>query len=315
MEPECLLLGNLLRNSAGARLSLPRLTASRGSQRSTAKPSALPSPGDRLSDLSGPQAETGMCVQPKESRVLIAEHCYVLAGPPRPPRAFSHLSQMWHSALTGSKVHSWKGSGCGLRVFSGLGKGRSRSWVCAWEWGLMGIAGLPGLGSRRSGASELHAHPLPGCPSCFFSAAKPLSPHVRLIGWSRLLAILGQGIIPHASFPRRGVHTDPEPPEELLSLQPQRPAAESLTACCMEGFYGRGPYVPGGCSLAHRFPWANAVCAKCLRCAENVAPVPEAQGILFGPRAMCQAGLPCWESLHFPNCPRASGAHLEGAWV
>ena len=150
----------------------------------------------------------------------------------------------------------------------------------------MGIAGIPWLRSRRSGASKLHANAIPGCPSCFFSAAKPLSPHMHLIERSILLAILGKDLIPQASFAQRGMQFDPEPPEELQSLQPQRPAGEFMIACCMEGFYGRVPCFPGGGSFSHCFLWGNTVCAKCLLGAENVSPVPEEQGILFVHRAM-----------------------------
>ena len=100
------------------------------------------------------------------------------------------------------------------------------------------------------------------------------------------LPFLGRESSHTASFPRRGVHTDPEPPEELPSLQPQRPVAESMTACCMEGFYGRGPCFPGRGSFSHCFPWGNTACARGLLCAQNLSPVPEVQGILFGHRAM-----------------------------
>ena len=101
-----------------------------------------------------------------------------------------------------------------------------------------------------------------------------------------MLAILCKELIPQASFPWRGLRNAPEPPEELQTLQTTRAAAESMTACCMEGFDGRVPCNPGGDSLSQCFPWGNIVCAKCLLCAENLSPAPEVQGILFGHRAM-----------------------------
>ena len=81
VQPECLLLANVLRTSFGVRPLLPCWSASRWCHRSTQNLSALPSALARPAELSLPQAATPVCIQPTESRVPLPEHCCAGAAP------------------------------------------------------------------------------------------------------------------------------------------------------------------------------------------------------------------------------------------
>ena len=123
-EPGCLLLGELLRNSCGARLPLPCLAASRWCPRSTEKLAALNSAVDLLADVSAPSSNSSVHPAPNKESAF-PERCYAMAAPGRPPRASSPLTPSCHSAHPGSKGPPGQGSGCSPCVVSWLGKGRS----------------------------------------------------------------------------------------------------------------------------------------------------------------------------------------------
>ena len=112
---------------------------------------------------------------------LLSPNTVVPFSPPGEPR----------SPLAGLRV--WPGNG------SMAGKGQMLKLGAHLGMGPDGQSRHSLGGRQESRASKLHANPLPGCPACFW-ADKPLSPHVRLIEWSRLSAIVGKDLIPQPRF-------------------------------------------------------------------------------------------------------------------